>query len=55
MGAYFAFLAILCGPGCQTNTPFFGSGFLESRVSSESLESLIGLPAYLEPKSWPKD
>jgi len=29
--------------------------FLESRLSSESLEPLIGLLAYLEPKLWPKD
>jgi len=46
---------MLPGPGRQTNEPFFGSRFfLETRLSSESLEGLIGLPEYHEPKLWLK-
>jgi len=39
------------GPGPQSNEPIFGLKFLlETRVSSESLEPLIGFVAFLEPK-----
>ena len=54
LGHVFTFVC-LHGPGRQPNRPFFGSiFFLESRLSSESLEPLIGLLTYLEAKLWLK-
>jgi len=38
----------MCGPWRQPNEPIFRiQFFLESRLSSESLKALIGVPAYL--------
>jgi len=46
----------LPGPGRQLNEPFFGlSFFLESRLSSESLEPFIGFLVYLDAKLWLKN
>ena len=43
-------------PGRELNEPFFVLKFcLETRLSSESLEPLIGFLAYLEPKLWLKN
>jgi len=43
----------LPGPERQTNEPFLLLKlFLESRLSSESLESLIDFLAFLGPKPW---
>jgi len=42
------------GPGIQNNVLFFWlKYFLETRLSSESLDPLIDFLAYLEPKLWP--
>ena len=40
--------------GANPISQFFGSGFLETSLSSESLEPLIGFLAYLEPTLLPK-
>ena len=43
----------LAGPGRQPKQPFFGSSFYWNyRPQSESLEPLIGFPAFLKPKVW---
>jgi len=42
------FWPILPGPGRQPNGPFMAEVFLKSRLSSESLEPLIGILPYLE-------
>jgi len=56
MGACFRdFLDEFTWPGCQPNGPHIWlKFFFKSRLSSESLESLIGFLAYLEPKLWLK-
>jgi len=42
------------GPGSKNNVLFLWlKSFLETKLSSESLDSLIGFVAYLEPKLWP--
>jgi len=55
MGACFG----LCGRdylalGANPRSHFLAQVFLESRLSSDSLEPLFGLLAYLEPKIWLK-
>jgi len=40
--------------GAKPTSHFVGSSFLETRLSSKSLETLIGFLAYLEPKLWLK-
>jgi len=48
-GVFSSFWPILPDPGRQTNDPIFWLKiFLETRLSSESLEPLIGFLAYLE-------
>jgi len=42
-------------PWVPTQQAIFALIFLESRLSFESLEPLIGLLAYLEPKLWLKN
>jgi len=42
------FLPSLPSPGQQPNEPFFDTRVLETRLSSESLEPLIGFLAYLD-------
>jgi len=54
VGVFCVFSLMLPGPGRQPNEPFFGSSFFYFRVSSESLEPLVGFLAYLEPKLWIK-
>jgi len=56
MGHIFAILWLrLPGPGHQPNRSFFlAQGFLESRLSSKSLEPLIGFLAYMGSKLWLK-
>ena len=44
----------LHGPGRQPNDPFLAQGCFEARLSSGSLESLIGFYEYLEPTLWLK-
>jgi len=42
------------GPGSENNVLFLWlKCILETRLSSESLDPLIGFLAYLEPKLWP--
>jgi len=41
-------------PGANPMSQFLVQVFLETRLSAESLEPLIGFLAYLEPKLWPK-
>jgi len=49
-------LALGANPISISNMPFFWlKFFLESRISSESLEPFIGLLAYLDPKLWLKN
>ena len=52
MGVSFSFFwPSLRGPGCQSNEPIVSfKFFVETRLLSESLEPLIGFPAYLDPK-----
>ena len=54
--SFATFWPSLPGPGRQPNGPLFWlKFFLESRLSSESLEHLIDFLAYLEPKLWLKN
>jgi len=55
IGACFrAFLAEVSWLWAPTQRAIFGSNFLGTRLSSESLEHLIGLLAYQEQKLWIK-
>jgi len=49
-GDFVFFWPPIPGPGGQSNQPFFGEVFLETRQKSTTLEHLIDFPAYLEPK-----
>ena len=54
-GMFLPFLSNLPGPGGLPNVPIsWLKFFLEFRLSSESIEHLIGFIAYLEPKLWLK-
>jgi len=55
-GLTFAFIwPTLGGSGSQSKEPFFSLKFtFKTRLSSESLEALIGFPAFLEAKWWHK-
>jgi len=56
MGDVFAFLAKFTWPWAPTQSVIFLiQAFLETGLSSESLESLIDFLAYLEPKLWLKN
>ena len=55
VGVFLNFWPTLTGPGRQSNEPFFGSIFLETRRSSASLEPFIDLLACPEPELWPKN
>jgi len=45
---------MLSGSGCQPNEPFLTQVFLETRLSSEPLEPLIGQTYGSKKQSWMK-
>jgi len=55
VGVFCVFLAEITWPWAPTQRAIFWLNFLESRLSSQFLELLIGFLAYLEPKLWLKN